>query len=170
MVSTKLDFVITTDFKDQGENYYFVHANVNGIPFLIGAVYGPNNTTRTFINGIKDVLNEMCHQHRNEGGGGRGLEHNMGKEADTVGDNIHVDTFHMPGLPNPKNSELLEGICSKFRLTDPYRMLYPYKKDFTDSAFVKVEYFECCQDCGDLATTLVDGQTSWCTVSPLYSP
>jgi hypothetical protein len=48
---------------------------------------------------------------------------------------LNIDTFQMSGLPNPKNSELLNKICANFFLIDPYRALYPDKRDYTYSPF-----------------------------------
>jgi hypothetical protein len=50
----------------------------------------------------------------------------------------NIDTFHMSGLPNLKNSELLSNICAKHRLIDPFRALYPIRKEFTYSPFGQV--------------------------------
>ncbi len=47
----------------------------------------------------------------------------------------NIDTFQMAGLPNPKNSELLGNLCVKHQLTDPFRVLYPIKREFTYSPF-----------------------------------
>jgi hypothetical protein len=41
----------------------------------------------------------------------------------------------MAGLPNPKNSELLEQLCRSFSLHDPYSVLFPTRKDYTYSPF-----------------------------------
>jgi hypothetical protein len=44
----------------------------------------------------------------------------------------------MSGLPNAKNSELLENMCTSLNLIDPYRALYPDRRDFTYSPFGNV--------------------------------
>jgi exonuclease III len=43
----------------------------------------------------------------------------------------NIDTFFMAGLPNPKNSELLQTLYNDLELIDPYRVLYPTRKDYT---------------------------------------
>jgi hypothetical protein len=50
----------------------------------------------------------------------------------------NIDTFQMAGLPNAKNSEYLENIVNEFSLVDPFRILYPDKRDFTYSPFGNV--------------------------------
>jgi hypothetical protein len=47
----------------------------------------------------------------------------------------NIDVFQMAGLPNPKNSELLESMCTEFDLVDPFRVLYPLRRDFTYMPF-----------------------------------
>jgi exonuclease III len=44
----------------------------------------------------------------------------------------------MAGLPNAKNSEYIENIANEFGLVDPFRILYPEKRDFTYSPFGNV--------------------------------
>jgi hypothetical protein len=41
----------------------------------------------------------------------------------------------MSNIPNQKNSELLEKMASEIGLFDPYRVLYPSKRNFTYSPF-----------------------------------
>jgi hypothetical protein len=44
----------------------------------------------------------------------------------------------MAGLPNPRNSELLNVLCREFEMLDPYRALYPTKRDYTYLPFGSV--------------------------------
>ncbi len=50
----------------------------------------------------------------------------------------NIDVFQMAGLPNAKNSEYLENLANEFSLTDPFRILYPDKRDYTYSPFGSV--------------------------------
>jgi hypothetical protein len=41
------------------------------------------------------------------------------------------DVFNMAGLPNPTNSRKVNKMCEMLKLTDPFRILYPHKIDFS---------------------------------------
>jgi exonuclease III len=50
----------------------------------------------------------------------------------------NIDIYCMSNVPNHKNSELLENMCETFSLIDPFRALYPFKKDYTYIPFGNV--------------------------------
>jgi hypothetical protein len=88
---------------------------INKKRYGIGAVYGPNNTSRDFYRYLRNSLAAA-------GGNGcnqiiLGGDWNTTVDRRPVTDNI--DTFYMSGLPTPKNSELLEQLCHDFALVDP---------------------------------------------------
>jgi exonuclease III len=127
LVSKDLDIHINNDFRDNEENFLVLDCTINGIKYGIGAVYGPNNTSRVFYNGLSTEIRTL----RTSGvvnivlGG----DWNTTWDRRPVTDNI--DTFCMAGLPNAKNSELLENMCIDFGLTDPFRVLYPDRREYT---------------------------------------
>jgi exonuclease III len=119
------------EYKDDNENVYILDIEINGLRYGIGAIYGPNNTSREFYRFIKNTLQDLNSSGvRNIVLGG---DWNTTFDRRPVVDNI--DTFQMAGLPNPKNSELLEQLCRSFSLHDPYRVLFPTRKDYTYSPF-----------------------------------
>jgi exonuclease III len=127
LVSKDLDFQINNEFRDNEENFLVIDCSINGIKYGIGAVYGPNNTSRAFYNGLSAVIRTL----RTSGVANIvvGGDWNTTWDRRPVTDNI--DTFCMAGLPNTKNSELLENMCIEFGLIDPYRALYPDRREYT---------------------------------------
>jgi hypothetical protein len=51
---------------------------------------------------------------------------------------VNIDVFCMSAIPNPKNSELLDNLCERFNLSDPYRILYLSKRDYSYVPFGNV--------------------------------
>jgi hypothetical protein len=127
LVGNNLEYTIREEYRDDAENFLMLDITINGKSYGIGAVYGPNNTSREFFNVMKRALNHL----KNKGT----TDFIIGGDWNTTIDRrpvIHnIDTFHMSGLPNPKNSELLEDLCCVFSLLDPYRVLFPYRRDYT---------------------------------------
>jgi hypothetical protein len=104
---------------------------INNQTYGIGSVYGPNNTSREFYRAISSVLSDI----KNNGV----QQFVIGGDWNTTWDRRpvqnNIDVFQMAGLPNPKNSELLESMCTEFDMVDPFRVLYPLRRDFTYMPF-----------------------------------
>jgi hypothetical protein len=104
---------------------------INGTKYGLGAIYGPNHTSREFYRNIDTVVGDLIANNVTKivlGG-----DWNATWDRRPVVSNI--DTFQMSGLPNPKNSKLLSNMCSKHKLTDPFCALYPIRREFTYSPF-----------------------------------
>ncbi len=78
----------------------------------------------------------------------------------------NIDTFQMAGLPNAKNSEYLENIATEFGLVDPFRILYPEKREFTYSPFVNVRLNRSRLDFYIMSANLVPSLSD-CVVAPV---
>jgi exonuclease III len=126
LVNKELDFIINNEFRDNEENFLVIDCSINGMKYGIGAVYGPNNTSRVFYNLLTSGITNIV----------LGGDWNTTWDRRPVIDNI--DTFCMAGLPNSKNSELLENMCTEFGLIDPYRALYPDRREYTYIPFRNV--------------------------------
>jgi hypothetical protein len=106
------------------ENYYLVIVIIANRRYCIGAIYGPNNTSRDFYRNLSNVLAEVTTNHPN-------ISIVLGGDWNTTWDRrplpSNIDVFSMAAIPNPKNSELLENMCTVYNLIDPFRALYPLK-------------------------------------------
>jgi hypothetical protein len=115
------------EFRDALENYLIIDVEINKTRYGIGAIYGPNSTSREFFHGLGSCLRSLKATGSSQfilGG-----DWNTTIDRNPVTSNI--DTFFMSGLPNPVNSELLNRLCSEFEMLDPFRALYPTKRDYT---------------------------------------
>jgi exonuclease III len=136
LVSLDLNIVINKEYKDPAENYYIIDTTINGVRYGIGAIYGPNNTSRDFYRNLRLVLGEIKNNSNEP------INFILGGDWNTVWDRrpiqSNIDVFCMAAVPNSKNSELLEQMCSMYDLVDPYRTLYPLKRDYSYVPFGNV--------------------------------
>jgi exonuclease III len=110
LIRNDLCYNVLAEYKDGNEKFYMMDIEINKKRYGIGAVYGPNNTSRDFYRYLRNSLaaagSNGCNQII------LGGDWNTTVDRRPVTDNI--DTFYMSGLPNPKNSELLEQLCRDF--------------------------------------------------------
>jgi exonuclease III len=154
------DFSVTKEYKNTDENFYLISCKINGFCFCIGAIYGPNSTSHTFYNELTEALADVT---------ATGIvDVIIGGDWNTTWDRrpvtSNIDTFCMSGLPNAKNSELLERLCMRFNLTDPFRALYPDKREYTYSPFGDVRLNRSRLDFF-IVTTNILNKVSDCVVS-----
>jgi exonuclease III len=154
------EFSIIKEYKNTDENFHLISCKINGFSYCLGAIYGPNNTSHAFYNELTDVLTDV-----NAAGIVNVI---IGGDWNTTWDrrpvNSNIDTFCMSGLPNAKNSELLERLCMRFSLTDPFRALYPDKRDFTYAPFGDVRLNRSRLDFFVVSNNILD-QVSDCVIS-----
>jgi exonuclease III len=164
LIRNDLCYSILKDYRDDTENFYLMDIEINKTRYVIGAVYGPNNTSREFYRCVRNSLTDAGRNGCNNiilGG-----DRNTTVDRRPVTENI--DTFQMSGLPNPKNSELLEQLCYDFALTDPYRVIYPNQRDYTYSPFGNVRLNRSRLDFFVISSNLV-GNISDCRIADSVS-
>ena len=71
----------------------------------------------------------------------------------------------MAGLPNPKNGEYLNTMCTELGLTEPFRGMYPPKQKFSYSHFGPVRLNRSRLDFFICSSALLPSVTN-CTLSP----
>jgi exonuclease III len=120
ILAADLDYVVNLEYKDTGENYYILDITISGLRYCIGSVYGPNNTCREFYRNLNAVLSDVYNRAE------QSPRIILGGDWNTVVDRnplqVNIDVFCMSAIPNPKNSELLDNLCERFNLSDPYRI------------------------------------------------
>ena len=109
---------------DIEENYLLLMADIKGTRLILGSIYGPNETSRDFFVKLeRDILNL-----------GNfpviiGVDWNCTVSRDHIVDN--VDCLNMQNLPNSRHSGYLYDMCNALSLMDPYRGLFPHRRDYT---------------------------------------
>jgi exonuclease III len=106
------------------ENSILLHVNLKGTEIVLISIYGPNNTDNAFFVQLDNWLTEFGNLPVIIGG-----DWNATYSTERVESNINC--LNMSRLPNLSHSNKIKDLCEKFELMDPYRTLYPDKKDFT---------------------------------------
>ncbi len=94
---------------------------------IIGSIYGPNDNDLTFYNNLKNSINDLNLNLRRPviiGG-------DWNATFDLSNPTANLDILNMRNIPSRLRSEKIHEICTEFDLTDPFRTLYPFRKDFT---------------------------------------
>ena len=116
---------------DTDENYLLLKIKIFNKDLIVGAVYGPNGTDRQFFVRLKRDLETLS--------GTVNTPIILGGDWNTTWDTSNlvnnIDTFQMSAVPNITNGRFLQEMCTELDISDPYRTLYPNKRDFTYQPF-----------------------------------
>jgi exonuclease III len=125
LIKNTLPFSDLQCIKDPEENFLLLRLVLKGKPVIIGSIYGPNTHDRNFFTRLGDCLiNEVDNFPIILGG-----DWNCTLSTDAVADNI--DILNMQHAPSMAHSLSLRDCCARLKLTDPFRMLYPLRREFT---------------------------------------
>ena len=131
LISNRINNTVLDKVLDDEENFLLLKCKVESNTFIIGAVYGPNGTDRVFFQKLSDAINQLK--------GDNSYPIILGGDWNTTWDSSpptnNIDIFQMAAVPNLPNSVALSNMCSNLSLTDPYRILYPFKTDYTYTPF-----------------------------------
>jgi exonuclease III len=109
--------------QDPEENFLLLRILVQGKILIIGAIYGPNNNDPAFFEKLSQSIRDLGNYPLLIGG-----DFNCTFSCDN---DFNPDVINMQNPPNLTHSRLLRDLCNDFDLTDPFRVLYPNKTDFT---------------------------------------
>jgi len=130
LIANSLNFTLEEEKKDTGENFLAIRAAFDNKKVILVSVYGPNSVDRKFFTDLERAINQL-----NSGN----FPIIMGGDWNTTWDNnpvhVNIDTFQMANVPNHLNSVSLKNLCNRLTLCEPYRVLYPNKRDYTYQPF-----------------------------------
>ncbi|MFN9899761.1 MAG: endonuclease/exonuclease/phosphatase family protein, partial [bacterium] len=110
--------------EDQGDNYLVVSITISNKRFTLGAVYGPNNNDLTFYDNLQRDILSLDNQTIILAG-----DWNATWDPSPVANNL--DVINMQNIPSKQRSEKLVRMARTLSVTDPFRFLYPHRKEFT---------------------------------------
>ena len=111
--------------RDPEENYIVaLLSTTNGDKVIVSAIYGPNCINEDFFRRLKTALLSLGDYPIIVGG-----DWNCTFSTENI--DLNIDCLNMTNLPNHRHSALLSSLCIELNLTDPYRYLWPNRKDFT---------------------------------------
>lgn len=110
---------------DPDENFLLILAQLpEGQRLILGSVYGPNQADREFFRKLTTSLNKLGNFPIILGG-----DWNCTFCNDPIAGNI--DCLNLQNLPNRLHTNLVRDLCEIFSLSDPFRILYPNKLEYT---------------------------------------
>ena len=125
MISSKLGTNLINTKGDNEGNFLIGNIILGLKEITIGSIYGPNiNDNIPVYDDLNTKLNNIRQDIIILGG-----DWNCTWDSRDVGSNI--DCFEMAAIPSKRRSEKLKDMCNNCNLTEPFRCLYPNRKDFT---------------------------------------
>ncbi len=104
LLAINVHYTLEMEYRDLTENYYLAIVTIASRKYCLGAIYGPNTTSRDFYRNLSNVLLAVNNNYPN-------ISIILGGDWNTTWDRrpltSNIDVFSMAALPNPKNSELL---------------------------------------------------------------
>jgi exonuclease III len=128
LIAMSLNIVINREWRDQAENAMVMDVTLGNYTVTLGSIYGPNNTGREFYRFLNQAITESTGRYKIIGG-----DWNTVLDPQPILQNI--DVINMVSIPNPVNANLLREVCENHSMSDPFRVLYPNKRDYTYSPF-----------------------------------
>jgi exonuclease III len=125
-IKKSIDYSIITQIQDQ-ENYNFLLMKIRlkNTLVIIGSIYGPNlDSEINFYDSLAENIRRLDCSNIIIAG-----DWNATWSTSPIGENI--DVFRMRNIPSLRRSEKIKRISQDFNLTDPFRVFYPTKKEFT---------------------------------------
>ena len=126
MINHNLSAEVEELYADEDENILVLKVSTCGKSFLICSIYGPNHNDPGFFAHLWETLKNNPSLPVVMGG-----DWNCTYSSDPP--NVNLDVLDMVGLPNHKHSTLLSTFCDQFALCDPFRCLYPKKREYSYS-------------------------------------
>jgi Reverse transcriptase (RNA-dependent DNA polymerase) len=115
---------VVEEYRDIEENILGLKLDIDGIILWIISVYGPNTNDIIFFRNIDNLLlNNQNAQFV--------LCGDWNTTISSLGSENNIDITGMQNPPSIFRSNLLTDIRQRRQLTDPYRALWPDKRDFT---------------------------------------
>ena len=124
LIKNNLLFTEEARETDPDDNFLLIRGSIKGNTLIIGSVYGPNSFNPDFFLALENAIRNLGNWPVVLGG-----DWNCTVSNDPVINNI--DCLNMNDLPNIRHTNLLRQMSSDLNLTDPFRLFYPARKDFT---------------------------------------
>jgi exonuclease III len=120
------NFTVLDELRDREENTLLLRLRHEGTntEFLVGSVYGPNKYDPEFFTNLRHLLRNVNDIPVILGG-----DWNCTGCSDPARSN--PDVINMATISNKRHSDLLKTLCNDLSLSDPYRVKYPNKCEFS---------------------------------------
>jgi hypothetical protein len=124
LIKSSLSLSITDEYRSQDENILALRATFRGTEVVLVSIYGPNSNDVAFFDNLNEIFGLFNGVPVIIGG-----DWNATFSPDPVDRNI--DCLNMVRIPNAMHSNKIRDMCEEFELSDPFRILYPDRQEFS---------------------------------------
>jgi exonuclease III len=126
LLKKNANFTVLEESRDQEENALLLRLRHEGTSteFIVISIYGPNRFDPDFFTSLRHLL-----RNANDTPVILGGDWNCTVSSDPARTN--PDVINMNTIPNKRHSDLLKNMCEDLSLSDPYRIKYPNKCEYT---------------------------------------
>jgi exonuclease III len=124
LIKKDLPYNIVRTDRDVNENILSITFSLQDYVFKCISIYGPNSNDREFFSDLERFINSDPNIPLIAGG-------DWNLTYSILNSQANIDIINMPNPPSIFRSRLLYEICSASNLIDPYRLLYPDKRDYS---------------------------------------
>lgn len=134
IIHKRVQFTTSGTISDPQGRYIIVSGNLFNIPVVLVSVYAPNWDDVNFVKKIISLLPDLNTYHLIFGG-------DMNCVIDT-----NMDRSNPKTIPLSKMSQILAGYMTQIGCVDPWRFLFPDKKEFScfshvHQTYSRIDYF-----------------------------
>jgi exonuclease III len=124
LIKHTINFSVLAEERDEDDNILGLKIVIEGKELVIFSIYGPNHHNPEFFNTLRTCLTRLGNNNTVIGG-----DWNCTVCTDPPDSNI--DVLNMQNIPNSRHSALLKKLCNDFEKSDPFRVKFPNRRDFT---------------------------------------
>jgi len=124
LIKHTLPFTVLDEYRDEEDNVLGLLVDFEGKRLSICAIYGPNRVQESFFTDIRTCLAQFNNRDIIIGG-------DWNTTVSCANDESNIDILNMRNPPNLRHSLLLKKMCEELELSDPYRVKFPNRKEFT---------------------------------------
>ena len=125
LIRSQLGAIVTGSDSDPDGNYLILNVSLGELELTIGSIYGPNiNENIPVLDNLLVSVSNMRKDKIILGG-----DWNCTWDDRDVASNI--DCLDMASIPSKRRSEKVKTICNTLNLSEPFRTMYPNRKEFS---------------------------------------
>jgi exonuclease III len=124
LIDKTLIYSVTAEYRDASENILGLKILTNDYSIWLISIYGPNHNDDTFFDNLQDLLRTVGDTPAVFGG-------DWNATVCTLNNADNIDILHMQSPPSLFRSQKIQVLQTEGKLTDPFRALWPEKRDFS---------------------------------------
>jgi exonuclease III len=124
LIKHTINFSVLAEERDEEDNILCLKIDIEGKEFVICSIYGPNHHNPAFFTTLRACLTRLGSSNTIIGG-----DWNCTGSMSPPDSNI--DILNMQNLPNARHSTLLKKLSDDFEMSDPFRVKFPNRKDYS---------------------------------------